>query len=86
MAKVRVRNLPQTHINIDARISKKTRLLGDKCRQFVDQNKPRQGCWFQWNTGLQTGVGSRCSIVIFDFLCCELSPAFGGVCALLVVL
>ncbi len=85
VAKVRVRNLRQTHINIDARISKKTCLLADNCRRFVDQNKPRQRCWFQWNTGLQTGVGVKSSIVMFDFLCCELS-LFGGVCAILVVL
>jgi hypothetical protein len=38
VAKVRVRNLRQTHINIDARISMKTCLLADNCRQFVDQN------------------------------------------------
>ena len=67
VAKVRVRNLCQTHINIDARISKKTRLLADNCRRFVDHNKPLQRCWFQWNTGLQTGVGVKCSIVMFDF-------------------
>ncbi len=67
VAKVRVRNLCQTHINIDARISTKTCLLADNCRQFVDQNKPRHRCRFQWNTGMQTGVGVRCSIVMFDF-------------------
>ncbi len=33
MAKIRVRNLRQTHIDIDARISKKTRLLADNCRR-----------------------------------------------------
>ncbi len=73
MAKVRVRNLHQTHIKIDARISKKTCLLADNCRHFVDHYKPWQGCWLQWKPGLQTGVGVRCSIVLFDFLCCELS-------------
>jgi hypothetical protein len=86
MAKVvGVRNLCQTHINIDARISKKTRLLADNCRQFVDCYKPWQGCSFQWNTGLQTGMGVRCNIVMLDFLCCTWST-FGSVCALLVVL
>ncbi len=67
VAKIRVRNLCQTHINIDARIRKKTRLLADNCRRFVDHNKPWQGCWFQWNTGLQTGVGVKCGIVSFEF-------------------
>ncbi len=67
MAKIRVRNLRQTHINIDARINKKTRLLADNCRRFVDQNNPRQRRWLQWNTGLETGVGVKCSIVSFEF-------------------
>ena len=85
VAKIRVRNLRQSHINIDARISKKTCLLADKCRRFVDHNKPWQRCGFLWNTGLETGVGVKCGIIMFDFLCCKLSP-FCGVCALLVVL
>ena len=85
VAKIRVRNLRQTHINIDARISKKTCLLADNCRRFADHNKPWQRCGFLWNTGLETGVGVKCGIIMFDFLCCKLSP-FCGVCALLVVL
>ncbi len=67
VAKGRVRNLCQTYINIDARIRKKTHLLADNCRQFVDCYKPRQGCWFQWNTALQIGVGVKCSIVMLEF-------------------
>ncbi len=67
MAKVKVRNLRQTHINIDAMISKKTSVLADNCRKFVDHYKPWRGCRFQWNTGLQTGVGGRSNIVMFDF-------------------
>ena len=78
VAKVRVRNLRQTHINIDARISKKTCLLADNCRRFVDQNKPRQRCWFQWNTGLQTGV--KCGIVSFDFFVLEVVCIWWRVC------
>ena len=85
VAKVRVRNLCQTHINIDARISKKSCLLADKCRRFVDCYKPRQGSWFQWNTGLQTGVGLLCSIVMFGYLLCAWSTCC-SVCTLLVVL
>ncbi len=47
VAKVGVRNLCQTHINIDSRISNKTNLLADYCRRFVDCYKPGQGSWFQ---------------------------------------
>jgi hypothetical protein len=77
VAKGRVRNLCQTYINIDARISKN--------RQFVDHYKPCQGCWLQCNTGLQTGVGVRCSTVMFKFLCCMWLMSC-SMCALLVVL
>jgi hypothetical protein len=78
--KVRVRNLCQTHINIDSRISKKTHLLAENCRQFVDQNKPRQGCWLQWIIGLRTGVGVRCSIVMFDFFMLRVVTIWWHVC------
>lgn len=80
VAKIRVRNLRQTHINIDARISKKTRLLADNCRRFVDHNKPRQGCWFQWNTGLQTGIGVKCGIVSFEFFVLKVVCIWWRVC------
>ncbi len=80
VANIWVRNLRQTHINIDARISTKTRLLADNCRRFVDHNKPRQGCWFQWNTGLQTGVGVKCGIVSFAFFVLEVVCIWWRVC------
>ncbi len=46
VAKIWVRNLHQTHINIDARISKKTRLLADNCRRFVDNKMPGKDAGF----------------------------------------
>jgi hypothetical protein len=41
---------------------------------------PRQGCWFQWNTGLQTGVRVKCRIVSFNFFVLEVVSIWWRVC------
>ena len=80
MAKVGVRNLCQNHINIDSRISKKTCLLADNSRIFVDRYKPWQGSWSLKNTGVNTSVGVRCSIVIFNFFMLHVVDVLYRVC------